>query len=77
MASGEINLRQILTIRRFLEVVRAKNQEATILFVEFFKVFDSTHRGKMEKILLTYGLPKETVAAIIVRYKNTEDTLSS
>ena len=27
-------------------------------------------RGKMEQILLTYGLPKETITAIIMLYKN-------
>ena len=48
---------QILTIRRILEGVRAKIQEATILFVNFTKAFDSIHRGKMEQILLAYGLP--------------------
>ncbi len=49
-----------------------KNLEATILFVDFAKAFDSIHRGKMEQILLTYGLPKETVIAIamMMPYKN-------
>ena len=47
-----------------------KNLEATILFVHFLKAFDSMHRGKMEQILLTYGLPKETVTAIMKLYKN-------
>ena len=47
---------QILTIPRILDV-RAKNLEATILFVDFSKAFDSTHRGKMEQILFAYGLP--------------------
>ena len=28
------------------------------------------HRGKMEKILLTYDLPKETVAVIMMLYRN-------
>ena len=55
---------QILTICRILEGVRAKNLVATMLFVDFTKAFDSFHRGKMEQILLAYGLPKETVAAI-------------
>ena len=50
-----------------------KNLEATILFVDFTKAFDSIHRGKMEKILLAYGLPKETVAAIMLLYKNTRN----
>ena len=57
---------QILTIRRILEGVRAKNLQATLLFVDFTKAFDSIHRGKMEQILLAYGLPKETVAAITI-----------
>ena len=36
------------------------------------KAFDSIHRGKMEQILLAYGLPKETVAAIMILYRNTK-----
>ena len=60
---------QILIICQILEGVRAKSLKATILFVNFSKTFDSIHRGKMEQILLTYGLPKETVAAIILLYK--------
>ena len=63
---------QILTIRRILEGVRAKNLQATLLFVDFTKAFDFIHRGKMELILRAYGLPKETVAAIMILYKNTK-----
>ena len=63
---------QILTIRRILEGVRVKNLQATLLFVDFTKAFDSIHRGKMEQILLAYGLPKETVAAIMILYRNTK-----
>ena len=63
---------QILTIRRILEGVRAKNLQVTLLFVDFTKAFDSIHRGKMEQILLAYGLPKETVAAIMILYRNTK-----
>ena len=48
----------IVTIRRIIEQVRAKNFVATILFVDFFKAFDSIHRGKIEQILLEYDLPK-------------------
>ena len=63
---------QILTTRRILEGVRAKNLQATLLFVDFTKAFDSIHRGKMEQILLAYGLPKETVAVIMILYRNTK-----
>ena len=62
----------ILTIRRILEGVPAKNLDASILFVDFSKAFDSIHGGKMEQMLLAYGLPKETVAAIMMQYKNTK-----
>ena len=61
-----------MTIRRILEGVRAKNLPATLLFVEFTKAFDSIHRGKMEQILLAYGLPKETVAALTILNRNTK-----
>ena len=68
---------QILTIRRILEGVRAKNLQAAILFVDFTKAFDSIHRGKMEQILLAYGLPKETVSAIMMLSRNTKEKVSS
>ena len=63
---------QILTILRILEGVWAKNLQATLIFVDFTKAFDSIHRGKMEQILLAYGIPKETVAAITILYRNTK-----
>ena len=53
-----------------LEGVRSKNLQATIFFVDFIKALDSIHRGKMEQILLAYGQPKETVAAIMMLYRN-------
>ena len=68
---------QILTICRILEGVRAKNQEATILFVDFTKAFESIHREKMKQIPLAYGLPKETVAAIMMVYRNTKVKICS
>ena len=63
---------KILTIRRILDGMRAKNLQATILFVDFTKAFDFIHKGKMEQILLAYGLPKETVAAIMILYRSTK-----
>ena len=63
---------QILTIRSILEGVRAKNLQAIILFVDFTKAFYSIYIGILEHILLAYGLPKETVAAIMILYRNTK-----
>ena len=61
---------QIWTTRRILGV-RAKILEPTILFIDFPEAFESIHRGKMEQTLLAYGLHKETVATIMILYKNT------
>ena len=36
------------------------------------KAFDSINRGMMERIQLTYSLPKETVTAIMMFFKNTK-----
>ena len=68
---------QILTIRRILEGVRAKNLQGTLIFADFNKAFDSIHRGKMEQILLAYGIPKETVEAITILYRNTKVKVQS
>ena len=62
----------IWSICRILEGVGAKILQATLLFADFTKAFDSIHREKMEQILLAYGLPKETVAAITILYRNTK-----
>ena len=55
-----------------MKVYVQKNLETTILFVNFTKAFDSIHREEMEQILLTYSLLKETVAAILMLYRNTK-----
>ena len=52
MASGEIDSRphKFWLSVEFLKVYAQKNLQATILFVDFTKAFDSIHRGKMEQI---------------------------
>ena len=61
-----------MTICWILESVHAKSLEATILFVDFTKGFNSIHKWKMEQILLTCSRSKETVTAIMILYRNTK-----
>ena len=53
----------------FLKAYVQKHLEATMLFIDFCKAFDTKHRGKMEQIILAYGFPKETITAIMMLYK--------
>ena len=71
MASEEIDP-QPHKYCRILEGIQAKNLQVILLFVDFTKAFDSIHKGKIEQILLAYSLPKETVAAITILYRNTK-----
>ena len=41
-----------------------------LLFADFSKAFDSIYREKIYRLLLAYGLAKETVKAIIMFYRN-------
>ena len=61
----------IHNITKFDYLSTSRTFFATILFVDFSKVFDFIHRGKMKQILFTYSLPKEIIAAIMMLYKNT------
>ena len=74
MASGEIDPQphKYWPSVESLKAFGQKKLQATLLFVDFTKAFDSIHRGKMEQILLAYGLPKDTVAAIMILYRNTK-----
>ena len=49
-----------------------KTLEAAPLLIDFSKAFDSIHKRKMYQILLAYGQPRETVAAMMMIYKNTK-----
>ena len=59
------------------ELLLPRNLNAVLLFVDFSKAFDSIHRGKMEEILLAYGIPAEVVNAIMVLYKDTQAMVRS
>ena len=47
------------------------------MFVDFAKAFDSLHRGKIKNILSAYGIPTETVEAIMILYQETRSMVRS
>ena len=52
--SGEIDPQ--LTIHWFIEGECAKNLEATLLFIDFYKAFDSIHRKERADTTSTWSL---------------------
>ena len=40
--------------------------------MDYFKAFDTIHRGKMVQILFAYRLSKEIIVALVIVYKNTK-----
>ena len=68
---GRSTTSHLLALRRIIEELQNHKKEAVITFIDFKKAFDSIDRKKMLKILSSYGIPPELVAAIKVMYENT------
>ena len=68
---GRSTLSQILALRRLVGGIKDQNLKAVITFVDFRKVFDSIHRGKLMQILKAYGIPDIIVDAINTLYEDT------
>ena len=61
---------QILTVRRIVECIRAKDLPEIILFVGFLKAFGSVHRGKLQSSMKACEKPDEIVNVVMMLYKN-------
>ena len=57
--------------------MKENNLPLILLFIDFSKAFDSIDRTKIKQILLAYGIPEETVSAIMMLYKNTKSMVRS
>ena len=68
---GRSTTSHILSLRRIIEGVKAKNLSAVIIFIDFKKAFDSITRDSMYKILQAYGVPEKIVNLIKAVYTNT------
>ena len=68
---------QVLTVRRIIEGVKAKNLKAVLLFVDFSIGFVSIHRKKLHEILEAYGMPEETINAKMRLYKDSKSMVRS
>ena len=77
MVSGLVDPAQILTLRRIIEAIRARNLPAVITFIDFRKAFDSINRRKMLQILKAYGIPTRWVDAIGKTYEETRANILS
>ena len=69
---GRSTTSHILTLRRVIEGVKARNLTAVMTFVDFKKAFDTVHRGTMMAILRAYGIPSVIVDVIRLLYTGTK-----
>ena len=69
---GRSTTSHILALRRIIEGTKAKNLQATMVFIDFKKAFDSVHRGLLMKILRAYGIPDVIVRLIERIYTGTK-----
>ena len=65
-------LAEILTIRRLIEGIIAKNLTALLTFVDLRKAFHSIHRGKLMNRIEAYGNLPQIVMAVNTMYQDTE-----
>ena len=68
---GKLTAQQILVLRRLIEGVKSRKLPAVLTFIDFKKAFDSVHRGKIIKILETYGIQVKIVELIRLMYEKT------
>ena len=62
---------QILALRRIIEEMRNHQKEATIIFIDFKKAFDSVDRNKLFRILHASDIPEKIVKSTQTMYENT------
>ena len=67
---GRSTVGHILTLRRLMEGIKAKNRTAVLTFIDFRQAFDPIQNKKMLKILRAYGIPRMIVNAVTVMYNN-------
>ncbi|KAL5272934.1 hypothetical protein ACHWQZ_G000941 [Mnemiopsis leidyi] len=65
---GRSTLPQILALRRIIEEYRIGKKSAAIVFVDFFKAFDSIDRDALFHILSLYGIPAPIIKAVRLLY---------
>ena len=74
---GRPTLPQIPAIRRIIEEIKIAKKEASLIFIDFSKAFDSISRSKMFHILSLYGIPLQIVDAMKIVYENASCVVQS
>ena len=72
-----LTLPQILAPRGIIEEIRNSSRNATLVFIDFSKSFDSTNKKAMLHIPSMYGIPDEIIATIKRMYENPETFLDT
>ena len=74
---GRSTLPQILAIRRIIEEIKIAKKEASLIFIDFSKAFDSISRSKMFHILSLYGIPLQIIDPMKIVYEKASCVVQS
>ena len=67
---GRSTLPQILALRRIIKGIHTSLRNATLVFTDFCKAFDSINRKAMLHIMSMYCIPEKIIAVIKRMYEN-------
>jgi hypothetical protein len=64
-------VQQVLARRHMIKDIQRKHLPAVMIFIDFKKIIDCFHRGKLMRIYDAYHIPGPVVRAISATYEDT------
>ena len=68
---------QVLALRRIIEGIKKRYLPVVMIFIDFYKAFDSINHQTMYTVLAAYGIPKRLLNSIMQIYTNIKAKVKS
>ena len=73
--AGRSTTEQVMALRCIIDSCRVTNMNASLIFVDFQKAFDTLHRSSIPVILSQHNVPSCLISDIIQMYSDTSDCI--